>query len=696
MKNIVKFFLLIIGFVFAFGLFFESSKTKADEAIVEMLDGASIRTDNTYALMFKAKRNINANEYSYGFYYAKGVYNRDELINLAEKKKIDHVKMEKDGTYSASIVLSINELEQKVTCIAYAEGEGFIIYSNNVSSRSVMDVANILGKGYATYVDDIINLAGEYKTVKVTFNVNNGRFEETGSSDNLVKELKNPCDFPVVSRENYVFLGWRNLEENKIYASFPGTKKENSEITYVAIWEQAAGASELLAQYLPDELEDKTVLPLEYDGKTLKWSVTSNNIISFDNGVLTYNVLNRDHNDHDVTVKLEYDGKNATKSYKINALEFHTLTNKSPFAMYFSVGSLGNFTNYKDNSLDRIFSEKVKEEIDIIYYAFANIDSSANVYVSKPSTYQTIHKQLMELRQTGTRIVLCISGVSGEACRNFRNICGDNNLRKVFVNNLVNTMLAENFDGIDIDWESASEDNLVVANYMSNLMKDLRVALDALQPNNKYLLTCAIPSTSWGTQASRFDMKTLNKYVDYVNMMSYDLNDSDKSTHVSALYTSSNDKGYGFGAVYGVNLFTNLGLDKKKIIIGTAAYGKAYRVSGSSTNPKYPGLGVKASLVQIPGVTGSFASGTIYYTGVMELKSNPNYVEYTEYNNSNQYVGTYLFNSSENIFVAFEGEEMIKQKAIFAKNNGVGIMIWSYFEDASGNLVETIANNIRK
>ena len=80
----------------------------------------------------------------------------------------------------------------------------------------------------------------------------------------------------------------------------------------------------------------------------------------------------------------------------------------------------------------------------------------------------------------------------------------------------------------------------------------------------------------------------------------------------------------------------------------------------------------------------------------MELKNNPNFIEYTEYNNSNQYVGTYLYSETDQIFVAFEGEEMIKQKAIYAKNNDLGIMIWSYFEDASGNLVETIANNIRK
>ena len=693
MKKIIK-YIFLFSLLFCFSFFLLKANISADDALVEMLDGASIRTDDNYALLFKGRKN-GGDEYTYGFFYAKGVYNRDELIELNEKKNIEQIKMDKDGIFSASVKLSIDEIEQKITCIAYAKIDGIYIYSSAIACRSIMDVANLLGKGYATYVDNIINLAGEYKIAKVTFNANNGRFEETGSSDNLVKELRNPCDFPIVERENFVFVGWRNLEENRIYSTYPGTKKDNSEITYVAIWENAADANELLLKYFSDELTDKNIVPLEYDGKPLKWSVSDNDILKYSNGVFSYDALKRDHFDHDVTINLDFDGKRATKSYRIKALEFNDLSNKSPFAMYFSIGSLANFTNYKDNKIEKVFSDKVKEEIDIIYYAFANIDSNANVYVNT-SSYQVIYKQLMELRQTGTRIVLCVSGVSGEACRNFRNICGSSSLRKVFVANLVNVMIEQNFDGIDIDWESAAEDNLVVASYMNDLMKDLRAALDAKSSKNKYLLTCAIPSTSWGAQASRFDLKTLNKYVDYVNMMSYDLNDSEKSTHVSALYSSSNDKGYGFGAVYGVTLFTNLGLEKKKIIIGTAAYGKAYKVKGTSSNAKYPGLGVSASLIQVQGVSGSFASGTIYYNGVMELKNNPNFVEYTEYNNSNQYVGTYLYSETDQIFVAFEGEEMIKQKAIYAKNNGLGIMIWSYFEDASGNLVETIANNIRK
>ena len=691
MKNKVFYIVFFVLLVVFFG--YKNIQIKADETAVQMVEGASIRTDDNYALLFTGKANSINSQYEYGFYYAEGSYTKNELLELNNKIEVSNCKVNKEGNFKCVVRLNIDLIEQKITCIAFARGEGFEITSSNVVTRSIMDVANMLGKGSATYVDKIINLAGEYKEAKVLFNPNNGVFLSSNSSENLSLTLKNPCDFPEVTYNGYILTGWKNIEENKIYTSYPGTKKESANITYLAIWEKALDASKMIEEYLGDKLAEKTVVPLEYDGKQVKWIVNENKIISIKDGVISCDYLKRDHNDHDVTIKVEFDGTVATKTYKIEKIEFKDLSNKSPFAFYFSTGSLDNYTNYKDNTINKVFSDKVQEEIDIIYYAFANIDSSGNVYASVSNV---INKQLMELRLRGTRIVLCVSGVSGEACRNFNNICGNDTLRKTFVNNLVNKFEEMNFDGLDIDWESASEDNLVDATKMNKLMKELRSEMDKRQPDNKYLLTCAIPSTSWGTQSTRFDFKTINKYADYVNMMSYDLNNSEKSTHVSAFYTSSNDKGYGFGAVYGVNLFVNLGLDKKKIIIGTAAYGKAYKVNGNSSNPKYPGLGVSASLIKIDGISGSFASGTIYYNGVLELKNNPDYVEYTEYNNSNQYVGTYLYNAKEKIFVAFEGEEMIKQKAIFAKNQGVGIMMWSYFEDASGNLVEVVANNIRK
>ena len=53
-----------------------------------------------------------------------------------------------------------------------------------------------------------------------------------------------------------------------------------------------------------------------------------------------------------------------------------------------------------------------------------------------------------------------------------------------------------------------------------------------------YLLTAAIPATSWGAGSDRFDFATLNKYLDYVNMMSYDLDNKSAKRRASTRLNS--------------------------------------------------------------------------------------------------------------------------------------------------------------
>ena len=170
--------------------------------------------------------------------------------------------------------------------------------------------------------------------------------------------------------------------------------------------------------------------------------------------------------------------------------------------------------------------------------------------------------------------------------------------------------------------------------------------------------------------------------------MSYDLNNSNLTTHLSPLYSSTNDNGYGFGAVYGVNRISSLGFDKNKLIIGCAGYGKAYKVGG--TNKKYPALGVSGSLTKISGYDGSFASGTVYGSVINQLINSGDYIEYTEKDSNGRIVGSYLYSESQNIFVTFDSKTAVMAKYEYAKANGLGMMCWAYTEDTSDTVINAI------
>ena len=249
-----------------------------------------------------------------------------------------------------------------------------------------------------------------------------------------------------------------------------------------------------------------------------------------------------------------------------------------------------------------------------------------------------------------------------------------------------------NLDGLDIDWETVSESLKVVASSMNALSKELREEMTLRQEEGgtPYYLTAAVPASSYGTASDRFDFKTLNSYLDYINIMSYDLNKTNYTSHLSPLYSSSYDNGYHFSCDYGITRISSLGFDRSKLIIGSAGYGKAYKVSGSSSS-SYVGLGALGSLTSISGVDGSFKSGTLYGNAIKALIDSGKYTKYDEYNTSGKFVGSYLYNATDKIFVTYDSEEAIKLKYEYANSmSGVGIMCWCYSEDTSDNFVDAI------
>lgn len=446
---------------------------------------------------------------------------------------------------------------------------------------------------------------------------------------------------------------------------------------------------------ISDEANDKTadVLVTKGDNFVVEWVSSNEDLYSVATGTTKISKRYQTHKKQVVTVSANITINNGdtiavTKEVEIAPVLFEKLPD-TPVATYFQTSALSSYKNYSDRYKEErtLFSDKAKEVLDIVYYAFANVTDNGGVYLSNLE----VLNEMMELKNHDVRIILCISGVSSQASKIFNNLTANQAKRARFVSSIVDMVEKYNFDGVDIDWES-SEGAYVVASQLNSLMKDLRSALDKSQDRggSKYLLTAAIPATSWGTTVDRFDFATLNKYVDYINMMSYDLNNPDKATHLSALYSSSNDKGYGFSCEYGVKIFTARGLDKDKIIIGSAGYGKAYKITTDTSTEQFPGLGSVAKLTRLDGVPGSFDSGTVFLNGVQVILKNPKYKKYIEYD-GDKIVASFLYNAEEQIFVTYDSEEVMSAKYNYAvENKGMGIMCWAYTEDTADSYINSI------
>lgn len=441
--------------------------------------------------------------------------------------------------------------------------------------------------------------------------------------------------------------------------------------------------------YIPEYINQDIYAPSTLGTKQLTWSVIDSSLLVHSNDYFTINKVYQNHQEQHVTVSVVLndgvDSITLTKEVVVAPIVYEELTS-TPVAAYVNSGAMYHYVQY--NGRDEVFSAEAKELLDIVYYCFVNPTSSGSVTIT--DTFLKYYDEVIELKKYGVRVVVSVAG----STQAFSDACANDSTREKLASELVKVVQEYNFDGVDLDWEfpgTGSRDTAIdKANY-TKLFKSIREKFDAIQASGgtNYLLSSAVPSTSWGT--NRYDFPGMNKYLDYVNMMSYDLNRTDKTTHISGLYTSQNDGGYGFSVQYGINRFTSLGLDKSKIIIGCACYGKTYKLTGAvSSSSAYPGLNVSATLTQITGVTGSHASGTIYYYGIEELIKTGKYTKYIEKLSNGNICGSYLYNSTDKIFISYESPEVIAAKYNFAVINGVGIMCWSMPEDASDVYINTI------
>lgn len=441
--------------------------------------------------------------------------------------------------------------------------------------------------------------------------------------------------------------------------------------------------------YIPEYIDGDIYAPSTIGTKKLTWSIIDSELLIYSNEYFKINKIYQNHQEQKATVSVLIDDGvdqvKLTKDVVVGPIVYDKLT-KSPVAAYVNSGAMYHYVEY--NGREEVFSSNAKEALDIVYYCFVNPTSSGGVSIS--DAFKKYYDDVIALKNNGIRVVVSVAG----STQVFSDVCYSDTLREKFAQALVDVVVEYNFDGIDLDWEfpgTGSRDTAIdKANY-TKLFKSLREKLDAIQDDKgtNYLLSSAVPATSWGT--NRYDFPGMNTYLDYVNMMSYDLNRTDKTTHISPLYTSSKDGGYGFSVQYGVNRFTSLGLDKSKIIIGVACYGKSYKVTGSvSSSSTLPGLAVTASLTQIAGVVGSHASGTIYYYGIEQLIQTGKYTKYIETASNGNIVSSYIYNATEKIFISYESAEVIAAKYQYALDNGFGIMCWSMPEDASDVYINTI------
>ena len=163
-------------------------------------------------------------------------------------------------------------------------------------------------------------------------------------------------------------------------------------------------------------------------------------------------------------------------------------------------------------------------------FAFAGIDPTTYHIVPAQDEDVALYTRLTDLKKSDSalKVFIAIGGWTfndpGATFRTFSELAADETKQKAFFVSLISFLNTYNFDGVDIDWEYPVDEDrggakADFANY-PRFMKNLKAALNA-GSGGRNGLSVTVPVSFWYLQ--NFDIVELAKWVDYFNVMSYDL-----------------------------------------------------------------------------------------------------------------------------------------------------------------------------
>mgnify|MGYP003292057084 FL=1 len=284
-----------------------------------------------------------------------------------------------------------------------------------------------------------------------------------------------------------------------------------------------------------------------------------------------------------------------------------------------------------------------------INYAFGHVnDTFDGVRVDNPQRL----KDMVALKNVNSDLKVMLS-VGGWGSGRFSEMAMDRKLRRSFADDCLRVVEEFGLDGIDIDWEYPTSSAAGISyspedtGNFTMLMKDFRQVL-----GDGLLLTFASAAS-----AEYVDFTAVEPYVDFVNIMAYDMATAPK--HHSALYESEISGGMTSDKAARAHLAA--GMPAHKLVLGMPFYGR----------------------------------GSGRYADFNDFKDIKKDIEAYEIWDEKAQV-PYIADTDGTLIVGYDNPRSLKIKCGYIKANGLrGAMYWDYDgDDADGTLRKTVAREI--
>uniref|UniRef100_A0A1Q3FUW7 Putative catalytically inactive chitinase-like lectin n=1 Tax=Culex tarsalis TaxID=7177 RepID=A0A1Q3FUW7_CULTA len=263
--------------------------------------------------------------------------------------------------------------------------------------------------------------------------------------------------------------------------------------------------------------------------------------------------------------------------------------------------------------------------------------------------------------------------VGGAGVGGFSEMVVNHASRKLFIQSLKATLEQYQLDGVDLDWEfpgSGSKNRM----HFSQLLHEIR--REYQREHRTYILSVAVAAPATIAYLS-YDVREINSYADYVNIMTYDYHFYAKEmpqTGLNAPLYRRHDEHAIFGTLNinaSVHYWLSQGLAKNKLVIGLPTYGHTFQL----VSPFNTRIGAPATSYGRVGMIG-FAS----YSEICWFRRHNIYVHQVY---DVEACSPYLYAGTE--WISYEDERSLECKANYIKENGFGgAMIFSLNTDDFG------------
>jgi len=312
-----------------------------------------------------------------------------------------------------------------------------------------------------------------------------------------------------------------------------------------------------------------------------------------------------------------------------------------------------------------------------INYAFANIKDGEIVegFSHDAENFATLNS--LKRTNPSLRVLVSVGGWTWSG--GFSDMALTRQSRARFISSAVRFAERYKLDGLDIDWEypgQVGNGNTFRPQDKQNftlLLAELRQRFDVEQKRLGRRLYTSIATGASQKFLDNTEMEKVQRYVDTVNLMTYDFYVGGPATgHDAPLFHNPADP-KNVSAQRSVEMYLQAGVAAHKIVLGVPFYGRSWgEVSSVNDGLFQPGKAARGVHFSYPDLPNLLATGFVRHWDA--TASAP-----------------FLYNPETQVFVTYEDPQSLAAKCSFVNQRRLGgVMFWEYFNDSTGILLDAV------